>query len=226
MSFHSLIRPHGAVIPIAAIRPHPKMNQHALDEVFPLIDRQVWIVTSAHEDGQGATRRGGMVATWVSQANLDPQRPEMQIAVAKNHYTRELIDGSGIFALHLIGRGQIEHVWNFGIGTGRERDKLSDVPAKSGATGAPILEDCLAWLDCRVFTQLDCGDRVLYWADAVDGGRRKNDREDSFPLCESDLFSAATPQQREVLRNDLERDIAVHRPLHAAWRDSVPRRQE
>ena len=90
------------------------------DAIFRQVTREIWIVTAA--DGQ---RRGGLVATWVAQASLDPTTPVVMIAIAQNHYTRELIDASGTFALHMITADQISLAWQFAIGSGRDRDKLS-----------------------------------------------------------------------------------------------------
>lgn len=185
-------------------------------DVFQLIDREIWIVTAADTH-----RRGGLVATWVAQANLDLDRPQVQIAIARNHFTSELVDASGAFALHLIERGQIEHVWNFGIGSGRDRDKLKGLPAATSITGAPILQDCLAWMDCRVFTQLDAGDRIIYWADVVAAARHRHGQ----PLRAAAALAAADSSQLEALEDNLRRDIDIQRPLNAAWRTSVPRHQ-
>ena len=112
---------------------------HQIEEVFRLINRAVWIVTA--DDGQ---RRGGLVATWGSQASIDPQAPMAAIALATNHFTRELIDRSGAFGLHLIAREHIDLVWRFALGSGRDRDKLAGVDWQVGTTGSPILTDVLA----------------------------------------------------------------------------------
>ena len=71
--------------------------------------REVWIVTSAAGD-----QRGGLVATWVNQASVDPEAPLMMIGIAPNHFTADLIDRSGSFGLHLITKEQLPLVWRFG----------------------------------------------------------------------------------------------------------------
>ena len=84
----------------------------AVDDIFRLIDREVWIVTSA-----AGSRRGGLTATHVARASIDPAAHLAIAAIAPNHFTAELIDASGAFALHLITAAQIEHAWRFGIGS-------------------------------------------------------------------------------------------------------------
>ena len=86
--------------------------------VFRLVSREIWIVTSA-----AGPRAGGLVATWVSQASIDRERPTAMIGIAPNHFTAELIDASGAFALHLIKAAQVELAWNFALGSGRTRER-------------------------------------------------------------------------------------------------------
>ena len=57
-------------------------TQAKVQEVFRLVDRELWIVTAADK-----SRRGGLVATWVAQASLDPESPVLLIALATNHFT-------------------------------------------------------------------------------------------------------------------------------------------
>ena len=137
----------------------------AIQSVFALLDREVWIVTAA-----AGERRGGLAASWVFQTSLDPQRPTCAIGVAANHFTAELIAESGAFALHLLGRDRLDLVWRFALGSGRDRDKLAGLEVATGATGALLLGGCIAQLECRVLTQFDTGDRLYFWADVVAGG--------------------------------------------------------
>ena len=181
----------------------------SIEAVFKQVDRQLWIVTAA--DGP---RRGGLVATFVSKASLDPERPTVSIALAVNHFTRELVDASGAFALHLISREQVELAWRFALGSGRDRDKLSGLKASGVETGSPVLDDCLAWLDCRVYDRHDGGDRIYYWADVVRGKSLGT----ATPLTEQQLIALASEQQKQQLRQDMESDIVRQRPLLEAYR--------
>lgn len=179
------------------------MSTHQqIESVFRLLDRAVWIVTARH--GQ---RGGGLAATWVMQASIDPERPVVVAAIAPNHFTAELIDGSRAFAAHLIRPDQIDLVWRFALSSGRDHDKLAGLELAAGATGSPILADCLAWLDCRVTARHNSGDRIYFWGEVISGDRRG----DTAPLTEQQLLSAATPEQKAALRAGLLADIAVQR---------------
>lgn len=185
-----------------------------IEKVFRRVDREIWVITSRH--GQD---RGGLVATWVSQASIDRETPSLVIGIAPNHFTADLVLRSGRFAAHLISKSQLDIAWNFAIGSGRDRDKLANLSTESGISGAPILTDCLAWLDCRVFARLDAGDRLYFWSDVLAAG--ENDR-DSRPLTEQQLLAAANQQQRAELLANRDADIAVQRPLLEKWRAALP----
>ncbi len=184
-----------------------------IDSIFRLVNREVWIVTAANGE-----RRGGLVATWVSQASMDTESPTVLAGIAPNHFTAELIDASGSFAVHLISMQHIEAAWSFAIGSGRMRDKFEHIAAASGETGSPILRDCLAWLECRVFARLDAGDRIYYWADVVASGMPGS----GLPLCEHELIAATNEEQRRHLIEDRQSDILLQRPQREAWRRDMP----
>lgn len=184
-------------------------NLAAIDSLLRLIDREVWILTA-----QDGTRRGGLTATWVSQASIDRERPVILAGIAPNHFTAELIRASGTFAAHLLAPEQSGIAWNFAADSGRNRDKLAGVATKVAETGAPVLRDCLAWFDCRVFASYDCGDRLMLWGDVVAAGQAG----DGKPLCEQAFIGQLNDQQRQRLKADREADIALQRPKQEAWR--------
>ena len=181
----------------------------AAQAVLQMLDREIWIVTA-----QDGLRRGGLVATWVSWASIDPDSPQVMLSLAANHFTRELVDSSRRCALHLITAEHVEHVWNFAFGSGRDRDKLDGVSLQAPASNPPILRDCLAWLDCQVFQRLDAGDRIYYWADVL----QAECRGDGIPLRQREMFALASDAQRQQLDADRRRDVSALRPLQARWR--------
>jgi flavin reductase (DIM6/NTAB) family NADH-FMN oxidoreductase RutF len=185
-----------------------------IDEVFQLIDREIWIVTSATNDG----RRGGLVATWVSQASIDSQRPVVVAGIAPNHFTAELIDSSRGFVTHLISADQIALAWQFGLQSGRNTDKFAGIEINSTPSGLPIIKNSLAWLECRVIEKYDAGDRWFYWADVISGLKIGKDR----PLRESTLFAAANTEQKAALSESRRLDIAAQRALADRWRAKLP----
>jgi flavin reductase (DIM6/NTAB) family NADH-FMN oxidoreductase RutF len=187
------------------------MNDH-IEQVFGLVDREIWIVTAA-----AGGQRGGLVATWVSQGSIDKHTPTVMVGIAANHYTCELIDHSSAFALHLLRPDQMEVAWNFASGSGRDRDKLALLATHTEDSKSPILDDCLAWLDCQVFFHFDGGDRIYFFADVLS----ENVLGTGKPLSEAVLIDGATAEQRSTLMEYRDRDILAQRPKYREWREQI-----
>src|SRR5688572_20567317 len=110
------------------------MSADAAAALFARTDRELWLLTAA-----AGGRRGGLIATFVSQAALVPELPRVLVGLAKHHHTRGLVEAGNAFALHLLGEEHLEWVWRFGLRSGRDVDKLEGIAATAGATGSPIL---------------------------------------------------------------------------------------
>jgi flavin reductase (DIM6/NTAB) family NADH-FMN oxidoreductase RutF len=181
----------------------------AFSKIFERLDRELWIVTAHHGE-----RRSGLIATYVSKVSLVPSLPRVTIALAKHHFTHELIDASGAFCMHLIGEEQLDWVWRFGIPSGRNVDKLHGLATSTGASGSPILSEAPAWLDCRVEARMDTGDRTVYLAEVLDARALR----DTTPLTLNQLLALAPAEQLQEMKQDLERDIEVDRAAILEWR--------
>ena len=185
------------------------MNLDPRWAVLQKADRPVWIITAV-----SGKQRGGLTASWVQSASIDPDRPQLQVGIGANHFTRELLDQSGTFVAHLLRRDQSAVALDFALGSGRDRDKLANYKTKENDRGSTMLADCLAWCDCQIFASYDAGDRILYWADIVEAEEQRQ----GPPLTEQMLFQAASPEQLRRLQDDRDADLAIQRPLHTAWR--------
>jgi flavin reductase (DIM6/NTAB) family NADH-FMN oxidoreductase RutF len=159
-------------------------------------------------------RRGGLTATWVQAASIDRQRPVLLAAIAPNHFTAEVVTSSGSFAAHLLRSDQDALAFHFANGSSRDRDKLAGLEFTPGDTGSPILADCRAWCDCRVFARFDAGDRLFFWADVVASGQPTS----GPTLREQEFIKSLSDQQRKSLLASRDADVMIQRPQHEAWR--------
>jgi len=191
------------------------VSSDRVTDLLHLAQRPVWIVTASN-----GARRGGLVATFVLQSSIDPERPVLVIGLAPNHFTTGLVRDSGRVGLHLVTRQQIDHVWRFAVGSGRDRDKLEGLELLPSELGVPLLADGLAWFECRVIHEYESGDRIFFWTDVVRGGKQSA----GSPLLEREVFELATPDQMRALNADLLADIALQRPLVDAWRHTHVKR--
>ena len=188
------------------------MGSDACSDIFDRLDRELWVITA--RDGE---RCSGLVATYVSKVSLVPALARVTIALAKHHYTHELIEGRGAFAIHLIAEHEIDWVWRFGIPSGREVDKLRGLATSIGASGSPILTDALAWLDCRVEARMDTGDRTVYLAEVQDAGCGMQGVGEQ-PLTFKRLLELAPAERLRELKLGMEHDVEIDRAAILEWR--------
>jgi flavin reductase (DIM6/NTAB) family NADH-FMN oxidoreductase RutF len=181
----------------------------AVATLFAATDRELWLLTS-----RSGERRGGLIATFVSQASIVPELPRVVVGVARHHHTWGLIEASGAFALHLFGEDRLDWVWHFGVQTGHEVDKFAGLTCTTAVTGSPLLADALGWLDCRVEASLDTGDRSLSLAEVGDAGQTRTGR----PLTVRRLLQLVSPDKLALLKAQMERDSATDADAIRAWR--------
>jgi flavin reductase (DIM6/NTAB) family NADH-FMN oxidoreductase RutF len=186
------------------------MDVTQISKVYAQLDPPLWLVTAAH-----GGRRGGMIATTVTQASIVAEMSRQLITVDKRHNTHALIEGSGAFAIHLIDETQLDLVWRFGLQSGRDVDKLTGLQFLVGATGSPLLPEALAWFDCRVEARMDSGDRTVYLAAVVDGRLGRTDP----PLTNRRFFQIAPPDKQTIMNEQYEHDARLDAVSIQEWRD-------
>jgi flavin reductase (DIM6/NTAB) family NADH-FMN oxidoreductase RutF len=192
-----------------ALPKNSPMDAREIGRLFERVDRELWIVTAAHGD-----RRAGLVATFVAAASIVPEMPRIIAGIAKTHETWKLIEASGAFAVHLVEESQAELVWHFGLQSSRDVDKFAGLEVATAATGSPILRDALAWLDCRVETCMDTGDRSVYLGEVRDGASKS----DSQPLTLQKLLASAPPENKKILSEQMAADAVRDADAINRWR--------
>lgn len=179
--------------------------------LFDTLDPKIWLLTTA-----AGSLRGGLIATSVMQASIVPERPRVIVTVARQHHTWQVLETSGVFALHLLSENQIDLVWRFGLQSGRDTDKFAGLSFDKSPQGNPLLAGSNGWLDCRVECRMETGDRTVYLAAVTNAGF-----EDGGPaLTLSKLLAAATDETRRDLKAQLTRDAAIDRDAIDRWRSA------
>ena len=134
-------------------------------------------VTSAWQGKHNA-----QIVVAISAASIVPDKPRVAIKIQKRNLTHDLIYNSGAFALNFLRTDQLDLISAFGLVSGREVEKLSQVPYRLGASGSPVLERCWGYLDCRVVNALDGGDLTCFLGDVLEGETFSNSGSYEGPL--------------------------------------------
>ncbi|MFF0200559.1 flavin reductase family protein [Streptomyces sp. NPDC005017] len=105
--------------------------------------------------------------------SLDPLL--VSVAVSARSPLTAAVRADGRYAVAVLARHQEPVARRFAApGAGRALGLFTAAPMLPRATGAPVLEDCLAWFDCRLHSVLPGGDHTVLVgrvaaADAVPG---------------------------------------------------------
>lgn len=102
----------------------------------------------------------GTTANALTSVSLDP--PLLLFCADNKSRTKEMISASGAFAVNILNVDQQE-ISNLFAQPGREKAKLlAELPTQTEVTASPILESCLAYLDCRVVASYEAGDHTIF----------------------------------------------------------------
>lgn len=191
------------------------MDVTAAATLFAWVDREVWLVTARAGD-----RRGGLIATFIDPASIVPDMPRMVAGLSHLHHTRELVEASGLFALHLLSEENLELVWRFGLQSGRDVDKFAGLEVRDGPNGCPIVSNTIGWLECRVETRQAVGDRTFYVAEVL-GGEVMNFAP---PLRTQRLLELAPPSRLSEMQRRRHHDGILDGEAIRGWRElNAPR---
>jgi flavin reductase (DIM6/NTAB) family NADH-FMN oxidoreductase RutF len=115
-------------------------------------------------DGQ---QRDAFTAAWITQVSFEPLL--LAVSINPSNASYELLHATGGFTVNVLKQGQLELARRMGTRSGRETDKLAGLPTRPGRTGAPILEEALAYFDCELMGRTRAGDHELVLGRVVDG---------------------------------------------------------
>lgn len=147
----------------------PKLTPHPLPPAdLPLTRQTVDLRHASRLVNHGPTvlvsaahggRRNVMAAAWSMPVEFTP--PRIAVVIDKSTFTRELVRASGLFALNLPCRAIADIAYTVGSISGRDSEGAgTDKFARYGigtfagpVLGLPLVEGCIAWLECRVIDE-------------------------------------------------------------------------
>ena len=141
-------------------------------DLFRRLTAGVYVVGVA--DGE---RRNAFTAAWLMQVSFDPLL--LALSVNPGHASYPLLVGGGGFAVSVLSHDQVHLATHFGTRSGRETDKLDGIAWRPGRTGAPILTEAVAWVECRLTERIPAGDHEIVIGRPVAGEIL---RPDAIPL--------------------------------------------
>jgi flavin reductase (DIM6/NTAB) family NADH-FMN oxidoreductase RutF len=123
----------------------------------------VTVVTTAH-----AGRPVGLTVSAFASLSVEPML--VLISIDKRVSTHETLQASGLFAVNILAEHQADLSTRFAA---KVEDKFAGLTYRLGAHGQPLLEDTLAFIECRTVALLPGGDHTIFVGEVLDGGTRE-----------------------------------------------------
>nr|WP_198545643.1 MULTISPECIES: flavin reductase family protein [Amycolatopsis] len=140
-------------------------GKHGLRQVLGQFATGVTVLTAGGADAHG------MTANALSSVSLEP--PLLLCCVSRAARMHAAIVGAGSFAVNILAAGQQELSKYFA--DWRRPDGMAQFDAvgwtAGDRTGAPLLRDALAWLECELDEVLAGGDHSIFLGRVVAAGR-------------------------------------------------------
>jgi len=138
-------------------------------------------VLAAQREIDSEIERSAMTVRMVSQVSTRPLY--VSVAVARRRRTHDFLQVGGAFALSILAQGQELLGGHFGLRSGG--DKFAGLEWTSGESGAPILKECCAFLECRIIGAHLVGNSTLFIGEVIHAQTFDNA---PLPYRESDYF--------------------------------------
>ena len=149
----------------------PPVRSEEFREAMRLFPAGVTVVTVlAGEQVHGLT-----VSAFCS---VSPDPPLVAVVIDQRHTAYPLLEQEGaVFAVNVLAQDQAEVSNRFAWV--KDEDRFSEGEWRPAATGALVMADALAWLDCRVWARFPAGTHTIYVGEVV---ATRVLREDDCPL--------------------------------------------
>ena len=113
-------------------------------------------------------------ATWLTQVSFTP--PLVALGIKKDSHSLAMIQGGRVFSVNLLGKDQKAIAEHFVKPAAVVGEKLKGIRHRPGKTGAPVLEEAIAYFECEVREIAnERGDHAIVIGEVVEAGVHKDE---------------------------------------------------
>ena len=140
----------------------------ALDD--ELINRITWKIPNALAlvGSAAGGERNAMTTSWITQLSMEPVL--IGVGVDNSAVTHRLISEGGAFTINLWDAEDTKVFVKFSKPASDDGATLNGRAVRAGATGAPIFDEAIAWMECEVRHTLDLGTHTLFVGELLAAG--------------------------------------------------------
>ncbi len=138
------------------------MDANIKKTVLRMIPYGLYVATAESADG----RIAAATVNFVTQTSFNP--PLVAVALKADSGAYALVQETRAFALNVLGKGQQGVAFAFFKPATRHGDTISGEPYRNGVTGAPLLANAPAAIECKVAEIVARGDHHIVIGDVVE----------------------------------------------------------
>ena len=98
--------------------------------------------------------------------SLSLQPPLVGVALRRHAALHELLRQAGVFAVSILASGQEQLAQHFARGV-PPIAHWTGIETTPGELGAPLIQDALGWIECRLVSDHEVGDHTLFVGEAT-----------------------------------------------------------
>ena len=135
-----------------------------------LLNRVTWKIPNALAlvGSRSGDERNAMTTSWITQLSMEPVL--IGVGVDNSAVTHRLITDGGSFTVNLWDSENTRVFVKFSKPATFEDGALNDRSVREEATGAPVFDEAIAWMDCEVRQSHDLGTHSLFIGEVVAAG--------------------------------------------------------
>ncbi|MGH7475161.1 MAG: flavin reductase family protein [Longimicrobiales bacterium] len=111
----------------------------------------------------------GLTVSAIASVSLEPSL--VLVCIEQSADSHELVRTAGAFSINLLADDQERLSRHFAESEGGE--KFRGIAWHEAVTGAPVLDDVLAWVDCRLWAEYPGGDHTIFVGEVIDANARE-----------------------------------------------------
>jgi flavin reductase (DIM6/NTAB) family NADH-FMN oxidoreductase RutF len=127
-----------------------------------LINKVTWKIPNALVlvGSRSGDEWNGMTTSWVTQVAQEPVL--IGVGVDTEAVTHRLIHEGGSFSVNLWDSDNTRPFVKFSKPASKDGMSLNGYGISEGVSGVPIFDDAIAWMECVVTNEVDCGSHTFF----------------------------------------------------------------
>ncbi|HEB90695.1 MAG TPA: flavin reductase [Deltaproteobacteria bacterium] len=136
------------------------MDEAAKKTALRMIPYGIYVMTAEKGEEIAAA-----TVNWVTQTSFEP--PLVIVAVKADSGAHRVTRAAGAFALNMLGKGQQGVAFGFFKPAEKDGNTISGEPYRSGESGAPLLVNAVANVECRLVEVVERGDHHIFIGEVI-----------------------------------------------------------